>query len=212
MKFKLKYTIIPSWKCIWKSRLRNSRHFFYQRGDELKRMWHHNIFDRHISITDDTQCWFGHSMMTSSNGNIFRVTGPLCGEFTGPGEFPTQRPVTRSFDVFFFICVWINNWVNNREAGDLRRYSGHYDVIVMLFTSNIVYIPGVFYTSTSHYQHMPSADILPKISMKSFSQQVATCLTRTNFGKIRFLFAFYYGCVGKLPMYKDLHIFPRGIN
>ena len=23
-------------------------------------------------------------MMTSSNGNIFRVTGPLCGEFTGP--------------------------------------------------------------------------------------------------------------------------------
>ena len=41
------------------------------------------------------------SMMTSSNGNIFRVTGPLCGEFTSPGEFPSQRPVTRSFDVFF---------------------------------------------------------------------------------------------------------------
>ena len=41
------------------------------------------------------------AMMPSSNGNIFRVTGPLCGEFTGPGEFPTQRPVTRSFDVFF---------------------------------------------------------------------------------------------------------------
>ena len=40
------------------------------------------------------------NMMTSSNENIFRVTGPLCGEFTGPGEFPTQRPVTRSFDVF----------------------------------------------------------------------------------------------------------------
>ena len=39
--------------------------------------------------------------MTSSNGNIFRVTGPLCGEFTGPGEFPTQRPVARSFGVFF---------------------------------------------------------------------------------------------------------------
>ena len=34
-------------------------------------------------------------MMTSSNGNIFRVTGPLC------GEFPTQRPATQSFDIFF---------------------------------------------------------------------------------------------------------------
>ena len=30
--------------------------------------------------------YFGTVMMTSSNGNIFRVTGPLCGEFTG--EFP----------------------------------------------------------------------------------------------------------------------------
>ena len=43
--------------------------------------------------------------MTSSNGNIFRVTGHLCGEFTGPGEFPSQRPVTRSFDVFFDLCL-----------------------------------------------------------------------------------------------------------
>ena len=33
--------------------------------------------------------------MTSSNGNIFRVTGHLCGEFTA------QRPVTRSLGVFF---------------------------------------------------------------------------------------------------------------
>ena len=40
-------------------------------------------------------------MVTSSSGNIFRVTGPLCGEFTGPGEFPAQRPVTQSFDAFF---------------------------------------------------------------------------------------------------------------
>ena len=39
--------------------------------------------------------------MTSSNGNIFRVTCHLCGEFTGLGESPTQRPVMRSFDVFF---------------------------------------------------------------------------------------------------------------
>ena len=72
-----------------------------------------------------------HSMMTSLNGNIFRVTGHLCGEFTGPVEFPAQRPVTRSFDGFFFICFWINGWENNREAGDLRRNLAHYDVIIM---------------------------------------------------------------------------------
>ena len=48
-----------------------------------------------------------------------------------PGEFPTQRPVTRMFSV---VCVWINGWVNNREAGDLRRYRAQYDVTVMLGT------------------------------------------------------------------------------
>ena len=35
------------------------------------------------------------------NGNIFRVTGHLCGEFAGHPVNSPQRPVTRSFDVFF---------------------------------------------------------------------------------------------------------------
>ena len=69
-------------------------------------------------------------MMTSSNGNIFRLTGPLCGEFTGASEFSTQRPVTRSFDVFFDLRL-NKRLSNNREAGDLRRRRCHYDVIVM---------------------------------------------------------------------------------
>ena len=51
------------------------------------------------------QCWtntaLSSEMMMSSNGTIFRITGPLCREFTGPGEFPVQWPVTWSFDVFF---------------------------------------------------------------------------------------------------------------
>ena len=33
--------------------------------------------------------------------------------------------------MFSFICIWINDWVNNREAGDLRRYHVHFDVLVM---------------------------------------------------------------------------------
>ena len=33
--------------------------------------------------------------------------------------------------MFSLICVWINGWVNSREAGDMRRHRGHYDVIVM---------------------------------------------------------------------------------
>ena len=46
------------------------------------------------------------------------------------GEFPAQRPVTRSFDVFFDLHLK-NGWENNRGAGGLRRYRAYYDVIVM---------------------------------------------------------------------------------
>ena len=46
------------------------------------------------------------------------------------GEFPTQGPVTRSFDVFFHLRL-NKQLSNDREAGDLRRCRAHYDVIVM---------------------------------------------------------------------------------
>ena len=71
------------------------------------------------------------SMMTSSNGNVFRVTGHLYGEFTG------HQGQWRGALMFSLICVWINDWENNREAGDLRRYVAHYDVIVMYLSPSV---------------------------------------------------------------------------
>ena len=46
------------------------------------------------------------------------------------GNFP-HNGQWRGALMFSLICAWINDWVNNREAGDLRRQHGHYDVIVM---------------------------------------------------------------------------------
>ena len=34
--------------------------------------------------------------------------------------------------MFSLICVSTNGWVDNREAGDLRRHRAHYDAIVMI--------------------------------------------------------------------------------
>ena len=45
------------------------------------------------------------SIMTSSNGNIFRVTGPCAGNSLVVGELPSQRPVTRSFEVFYDLLL-----------------------------------------------------------------------------------------------------------
>ena len=69
-------------------------------------------------------------MMTSSNGIIFRVTGPLCGEFTGHHWIPRSKASDAEHWCFLW-SAWINGWVHNREAGDLRRYRAHYDVTVM---------------------------------------------------------------------------------
>ena len=69
-------------------------------------------------------------MMTSSNGNIFRVTGLCAGNSPVPVNSP-HKGQWRGALMFSLICVWINGWVNKREAGDLRRHRGHHDVIVM---------------------------------------------------------------------------------
>ena len=52
----------------------------------------------------------------------------------------SQRPVTRGL-MGFFLCTWINGWVDNREAGDLRFHRAHYDVSVMWMSH---YIPHKF--------------------------------------------------------------------
>ena len=48
------------------------------------------------------QWWWWFSMMTSSNGNIFRVTGPLCEEFTGHRRIP----LTKASDAELSCFLW----------------------------------------------------------------------------------------------------------
>ena len=53
----------------------------------------------------------------------------------GIHRLPVNSPNTGKWHgalMFSVICAWINSWVNNREAGDLRRHRAHYDVIVMI--------------------------------------------------------------------------------
>ena len=69
--------------------------------------------------------WWRHQMEP-----ISALLALCAGNSPVTGEFPAQRPVTRSFDVFFN-CAWIYDWVNDHKAGDLRRHRGHYDVNAM---------------------------------------------------------------------------------
>ena len=74
-------------------------------------------------------------------------------------HFPRYRPFLRGIHrstvnsphkgqwrgplMFSLICTRINGWVNNREAGDLRRHHAHYDVTVMRMQSLDVIVKGM---------------------------------------------------------------------
>ena len=61
---------------------------------------------------------------------MFRVTGPLCWEFTGDRWI--SRTKARNAELWCFL--WSAPWIND-SVGDLRRYRAHYDVIVMSFSA-----------------------------------------------------------------------------
>ena len=70
--------------------------------------------------------WWRHQMET------FSALLALCAGNSPVPVNSTHKGQWRGALMFSLICVWINDWVNNREAGDLRRYCAHYDVFVML--------------------------------------------------------------------------------
>ena len=82
--------------------------------------------------------------MTSSNGNILRVTGPLWGESTGDQWIPSQRPMTQRSNVFFDLHL--------NERLSKQSKCSYYDVIVM----------GLW----QHFQLL-YADIGPRLSTKT---------------------------------------------
>ena len=69
--------------------------------------------------------------MTSWNGNIFRVIGPFCGEFTGHWWIPLTEASGAEHWYYLWSAPCINGWVNNGPAIDLRRHYSPYDVTVM---------------------------------------------------------------------------------
>ena len=112
------------------------------------KIWYPNCFN--VVVTSRNK-WF-HIQSTSRNLNgwcnaipmtwwrhqmeIFSALLAFC---AGNSPVPVNSPHKgqwRGALMFSLICAWANSWVNNRDAGDLRRHHAHYDVTVMrlLFT------------------------------------------------------------------------------
>ena len=95
--------------------------------------WIHNRTIRAIT-SQKLQLESNSIMMTSSNRNIFCVTGLLCGKFTSRRWIPRAKAGDVEL-MFSMICAGINVWVNSGETGDLRHHRAHYDVRVMIAPS-----------------------------------------------------------------------------
>ena len=83
-------------------------------------MWSMCRYNSLLSQHGGYWCSFAASIMTSSNGIIFRVTSYLWGESTC--EFPSQRPVARSFGVFFDLRL-NNGWATRRRWFETPSHS-----------------------------------------------------------------------------------------
>ena len=70
--------------------------------------------------------WWRHQMET-----FYALLAICAGNSPAPVNSP-HKGQWRGALMFSLICSRINDWVNNREAGDLRRHLAHYDVTVML--------------------------------------------------------------------------------
>ena len=76
---------------------------------------------------------------------------------------PPHKGQCRGALMFSLICVWINGWVNNHEAGDLRRYHTHYEVIVMQLIT--CYIAAVKQSTTEICTYLTHWDLVLHIYM-----------------------------------------------
>ena len=78
-----------------------------------------------LCLPNDPWLWWRHLMGT------FSALLALC---AGIHRSPINSPLKGQWCgalMLSLICAWTNGWVNNREAGDLRRHGAHYDVTVM---------------------------------------------------------------------------------
>ena len=87
-----------------------------------------------IRSSESDPSWWRHQMET------FSALLAIC---AGNSPVPVISPHIgqwRGALLFSLISAWISGWVNNREAGDLRRNHAHYDVILMMFCAPYSYV------------------------------------------------------------------------
>ena len=81
--------------------------------------------------------------------------------------------------IFSLSSAWINGWVNNGEAGDLRRHGAHYAVIVMwILVSGRIHLP-------IHFTGARSSNDGVSWKRRTDSRTVVSAMTTRRYALIR---------------------------
>ena len=141
---------------FWKKYAENRQHFTQalsqkeylpvqwklEETQSRKSCWEASVLHRKYALHDDVIKW-----------KHFPRNWPFVREIhRSPVNFP-HKGQWRGPLMFSLIYAWINDWVNNCEAGDLRRQHGHYDVIVMTWSN----VDGTWYIcpTTPYFVNRP---------------------------------------------------------
>ena len=102
--------------------------------------YHGTNYPQHVTIPDSKVhgATMGPTWVRQDPGRPH--VGPIWSPVNSPHKGQWRGS---SFDVFL-ICAWINAWVNNREAGDLRRYRAHNDVTETPYLTSTGKLWGVY--------------------------------------------------------------------
>ena len=143
--FETTYKNFHTRKLIRKCHLQNDVHFVSECVSAISLDYRTNT--NSVKFSNHTTSEF---MMTSLNGNIFRVTGLLWWESTGHRWFTLTEASDAELGVFFDLCL-DKSWADNPDAGDLRRHRAHYEEPPLYMEmSHIFYFMTVLISTPSH--------------------------------------------------------------
>ena len=117
------------------------------------------------------ECWLHGGIMDEIHDDVikwkhFPRLWPFVREIHRSPVNSPHKGQWRGALMFSLICAWINGWVKNREAGDLRRHRAHYDVNVMWWSHGMdtLYVTGPLCGKPIAHRHkrsiMQSVDVL----------------------------------------------------
>ena len=95
--------------------------------------------------------------MMSHQMETFSASLALCAGNSPPVNSPHKGQWHGAL-MFSIICTWIDDWVNNRKAGDLRRNRVHYDVIVMFILLFFATLSGDIHQVVFAWRHSTIKD------------------------------------------------------